>query len=213
MKTLKQLFYYSFVVLAILCTSCEAEDGMDGAQGEQGIPGMNGQDGMDGQDGTDGQDGQDGQDGEDGNANVTGVTVDPFPSWTTGTYLGQEANFVELDEELLTDEVVDDALVLVYFQLFGDNIWYPMTYAFPFDNGNEEVITYTYEPDLITVYALSSTGPLNASIDRVRYFIISTNDAAGRANLSSKEAILQDFHTNDVDVNIYEEVAAYLNKN
>ncbi|WP_299683727.1 hypothetical protein [uncultured Dokdonia sp.] len=199
MKTLKQLFYYSFVILAIFCTSCEAEDGMDGVNGEQGIPGQ------------DGADGQNGQDGEDGNANVTGVTVDPFPSWTEGIYLGQEANFVEIDEPLLTQEVVDDALVLVYFQLFGDNIWYPMTYAFPFDNGTDEIITYTYEEDMITIYALSSNGPVNAGISKVRYFIISTNDA-GRSHLSSKEYILQDLLDNDVDINIYEEVANYYNR-
>ena len=183
------------MILSIFCISCEAEDGMDGIDGAIDPAG---------------EDGTDGQDGEDGNANVTGVTVDPFPSWTEGIYLGQQANFVEIDEELLTEAVVDDALVLVYFQLFGDNIWYPMTYAFPFDNGNEEVITYTYEPDTITIYALSSSGPVNAGISKVRYFIISTNDA-GRSQLSSKEDILQDLQDNAVDINVYEEVANYYN--
>ncbi len=193
MKTLKQLFYYSFVVLAIFCTSCDAEDGMDGmdgVNGEQGIPG---------------------QDGEDGNANVVGVTVDPFPSWTEGIYLGQQANFVEIDEPLLTEEMADDALVLVYFQLPSDEVWFPMTYAFVFDDGDNEVITYTYGQDTITVYAYDSAGPINAAILKVRYFIIPTNEAGGRALLSSKEDILQDLRDNKVNINNYEEVANYYN--
>lgn len=196
MKTLKQLFYYSFVILAILCTSCEAEDGMDGVNGEQGIPGQNG---------------ADGQDGEDGNANVIGVTVDPFPSWTEGIYLGQQANFVEITEPLLTEEMADDALVLVYFQLPSDEVWFPMTYAFVFDDGDNEVITYTYGQDTITVYAYDSAGPINAAILKVRYFIIPTNEASGRALLSSKEDILQDLRDNKVNINNYEEVANYYN--
>ncbi|MBW1295007.1 hypothetical protein [Aquimarina litoralis] len=193
MKTLKRLFYFSFIISLSLCMSCEGEDGMDGLNGEQGIQG------------------EPGQDGEDGNANVTGVTVDPFPSWTSGSYLGQEANFVEITEPLLTEAVADDALVLVYFQLFSSNIWYPMTYAFPFDNGNEEVITYTYEPDLITVYALSTTGPLNASISKVRYFIISSNDASSRS-ATSVETKMQNLQDKGIDIYSYEEVANYFNQ-
>lgn len=193
MKTLKQLFYYSFVMLAILCTSCDAEDGMDGIDGingEQGIPG---------------------QDGEDGNANVIGVTVDPFPSWTEGIYLGQQANFVEIDEPLLTEEMADDALVLAYFQLPNNDVWFPMTYAFVFDDGDNEIITYTYGQDTITVYAYDSAGPINAAILRIRYFIIPTNEAGGRAHLSSKEDILRDLRDNKVDINNYEEVTNYYN--
>lgn len=189
MKTFKHLLYYSFLALAILTTSCstDGEDGMDGAQGEQGIAG---------------------QDGEDGNANVIGVTVDPFPSWTEGIYLGQEANFVEIDEPLLTEEVANDALVLAYFQLFNNNVWYPMTYAFPFDNGTDEVITYTYNTDTITIYALSSNGPTNAGITRIRYFIIPTSDA-GRSQGTTQEDLLLDLKTAGVDVTNYEEVANY----
>lgn len=189
MKTLKNLMYYSFMALAILATSCstDGEDGMDGAQGEQGIAG---------------------QDGEDGNANVIGVTIDPFPSWTEGIYLGQEANFVEIDEPLLTEEVANDALVLAYFQLSNNNAWFPMTYAFIFDDGDNEVITFTYEQNNITVYAFNSAGPLNAGITRIRYFIIPTSDA-GRSQGSTKENLLLDLKTAGVDATNYEEVANY----
>ena len=190
MKTLKKLFYFSFIISLSLFVSCEGEDGMDGLNGEQGVQG---------------------EPGQDGNANVTGVTVDPFPSWTSGSYLGQEANFVEITETSLTEAVIDDALVLVYFQLFGDNVWYPMTYAFPFDSGNEEVITYTYGPDLVTIYALSTTGPLNASISKVRYFIIPTSDATARS-ASTREMKVQQLWDKGIDINSYEEVANYLNQ-
>ena len=203
MRRLQKTLMYLFIATAVSFTSCstDGEDGMDGMDGAQGIAGQNG---------ADGQNGQDGADGADGNANVTGVTVDPFPSWTEGIYLGQEANFVEIDESLLTEEVVDDALVLVYFQLFGNNVWYPMTYAFPFDNGTDEVITYTYSPEQITIYALSSSGPVNAGINKVRYFIIPTNDADGRST-SGRDFKLQELRNNGVDITNYKEVAAYFN--
>lgn len=193
MKRLQNTLMYLFIATAVAFTSCDAEDGedgMDGTQGEQGIPGENGQ---------------------DGNANVTGLTIDPFPDWQSGFYLGAPANFVEIDEPLLSTEVVDDALVLVYFQLFGENIWYPMPFSFPLTDGSQ-VVTYTYEPDLITIYALSSTGALNAGINKVRYFIIPTSDVSGRSALTPDQ-LLEDLKDKGVDISNYDEVAAYYNLN
>ena len=198
METLKKLIYFSIVTSLALFISCDGEDGMDGLNGEQGIQGIQG------------EPGQDGEDGADGNANVMSVVVDPFPSWTSGTFLGQEANFVEIPELLLTEDVLDNTLVLVYFQLFGDNIWYPMTYAFPFDSGNDEVITFTYEPELITIYALSSTGPLNASISKINYFMIPANEGAESA--TSREIVLGNLKNAGVDINNYSEVARHFNQ-
>lgn len=186
MRRLQTTLVYFLIATTVAFTSCDAEDGMDGAQGEQGIA------------------------GQDGNANVTAVTVAPFPSWTAGVFLGQAANFVEIAEPLLSTEVVDDALVLVYFQLFSENTWFPMAYAFPYNGGGGEIITYTYAPDLITIYALSSTGPLNADITKLRYFIIPTSDAAGRS-VSSRDAKIAALKSAGVDINNYHEVAAYYN--
>lgn len=200
MKHLQKTLMYLVIATAVAFTSCstDGEDGMDGIQG------------IAGQDGEDGQDGMDGQDGQDGNANVTGVTVDPFPTWESGSYLGALANIVEIDEPLLTAQVTDDALVLVYFQLFGTNIWHPMTLNFPLSSGEDQVITFTYEPELITIYSLQSSGPLDAGISKLRYFIIPTSDAAGRS-MSSREATLGELSRNGVDVTNYYEVVNYFN--
>ncbi|SNR15134.1 collagen-like protein [Tenacibaculum jejuense] len=170
MKKTKFKISYLLIMLVLICNfSCSSEDGMDGIdgmqgpQGEQGLPGT---------------------DGKDGNANVIVKTVDNVV-WTVGSFLGQEANLFEINDTDITQEVLDNSLILVYFKLVTGEAWYPMTYAFPFDNGNDEVITFTYELNKINIYALKSTGPLNASIDDIRYFIIEGNSAvASREDLS-----------------------------
>ncbi|WP_299625302.1 hypothetical protein [uncultured Tenacibaculum sp.] len=175
MKRVKFKFTYLLVAFVLSFSfSCNSEDGMDGIDGAQGPQG------------------EQGLPGADGNANVLVKTVDNVV-WTEGSYLGQEANFFEIDDMDLTQDVFSSSLILIYFQLFGDEIWYPMTYNFPFDNGNDEVITFTYELNKITIYALSSTGSLNADITKVRYFIIEGNPATSSredlSKLSYEEAV------------------------
>ncbi len=193
MKTIK-LFTYALCILFLGLASCstDGEDGMDGAQGPQGIAG------------------QDGQDGEDGNANVTGTTIDPFPDWQAGSFLGTPSNVVEIDDADLTEAVVEDALVLMYFQLFGNNVWYPMTFNFPLSNGSDQVITFTYEPELIKIYSLDSGGALDAGITKARYFVIPTQNASGRS-MVSRDSKLRSLEEQGVNINNYEEVAAWFN--
>jgi len=159
MKTLVKYVMLIFMGLAIVMTSCTKE----GPMGPAGI------------DGVDGTNGIDGIDGQDGNANVVSKTVDPFPTWELGNYLGKGANTVEFNEPLLDENGLNNSLVLVYFQVFGDDIWYPMTYIFPYTSGQEEVMTFTYELNRINIYAFDSNGPVNAAITKLRYFIIPTN--------------------------------------
>lgn len=173
MKT-KLLLKYCFIMLCVTFMSCEGEDGIDGEQGPAG---------------------------EDGNANVIVRTVNPFPTWETGSYLGIDANTVNINEPLLDNNMVENALVLVYFELsFESGQWHPMTYSITydyFDNISSEVITFTYEEGNIDIYAFSEDGPLYAAISKIKYFIIPANEANG-----SLENI-------GVDINNYESVAEY----
>ncbi|CAL2094655.1 hypothetical protein [Tenacibaculum sp. 190524A05c] len=182
-KSIFKLSYFLIVLLLSFNISCSPEDGMDG---------------IDGVDGQQGPQGEQGLPGVNGNANVVMKTVDNI-SWTQGSFLGQEANFFEVNDTDLDEDTVNNSLILAYFQLVTGNAWYPMTYAFPYDNGNDEVITFTYEVNKFTIYALKSTGVLNASIDKVRYFIIDANTTTASkeelGKMSYKE--VQSFLIND----------------
>ncbi|RMB56739.1 hypothetical protein EAX61_13105 [Dokdonia sinensis] len=190
MKTIKIMKYIALMMIAVLALSCSAEDGMDGADGVDGINGTQG------------------VPGEDGNANVIGRTIDPFPGWVAGSYLGQDANTVQIDEPLLDVATTENALVLVYFQLFGENIWYPMTYSYVYSAGGGEVITFTYEPNLISIFAFNDSGMLNAVISKARYFIIPANDSGRSAQ--GEDGIRLLLEQDGVDISSYEEVATYL---
>lgn len=189
MKTIKTMKYIALMMIALCAFSCDGEDGNDG---------------MDGMDGTNGTQGIA---GEDGNANVIGRTIDPFPAWEAGFYLGVAANTVELIEPLLDAATTENSLVLVYFQVFGQDVWYPMTLAIPLSGGNSQVVTYTYALNRIDIYALDNNGELNAGLSKVRYFIIPANDN-GRSSNGIENVQLQ-LEQDGVDISSYEEVAAY----
>ncbi len=154
MKTLNFLSYTIFILfLTISITSCNGDDGEIGPAGPAG---------------------------EDGNANVIMKVVEPdggaFISWTAGQYLGRPANFHEIVDTDLTQAVVDNALIEVYYQLNSQDVWYPMNLHWTREGGTtEQVITYTYELNKITIYSFDDSGVLSASITKVKYFIIPAN--------------------------------------
>lgn len=172
MKTTLRFLSCMIMGLALLTTSCskDGDTGPEGPQGEQGIQGEQG------------PEGPQGPAGEDGNANVIVRTIDPVPAWESGSYLGTSANFIDIEEPLLNEESVDNTLVLVFFQLFGESIWYPMTYNYTYSDGKEEIITFTYESNQISIYSFESDGQLNANITRLQYFLISANDETAAKN-------------------------------
>jgi hypothetical protein len=152
-----------YVILAFLVAfsfSCSTEDGNDGAQGPAGPAGT---------------------DGTDGNANVIVKTVVPDPgpylSWTSGSYLGQTSNMFEISDMDITQDVLDNSIVLVQFQLFEEDTWYPMTYSYVYSGGvGGEVVTFTYGLNDLTIYAFSDSGTLSAAISKVKYFIIDSSN-------------------------------------
>ncbi len=194
MKAIKSMKYVAVMIIALCAFSCDGEDGNDGL------------DGMDGTNGTQGVA------GEDGNANVMGRTIDPFPDWEPGLYLGADANTVTIDEPMLDEATTADALVLMYFQVFGQNIWHPMTFSFPLNDNSNQVLTFTYSPETIVIYSLSSSGPLDALVSKARYFIIPTEGSSGRSQASNLENLRLDLAIEGVDIDSYEEVENYYNK-
>lgn len=132
----------------------------------------------------DGEQGPQGESGEDGNANVIMKTVESV-TWSSGSYLGVPSSIFEINDTDINQNVMDNSLILVYFQLFGEDIWYPMTYNFTYSDGDNEIVTFTYSLNKLTLYSFQSGSVLNAGISKVRYFIIeSSNGDNARQNLS-----------------------------
>ncbi len=159
MKTIKFLSYSLFVLfLSISITSCNGDDGADGADGATGPAGA------------------------DGNANVIVKTFTPDPgpylNWTTGSYLGHDASVFEIVDTDITQDVVDNAMIVVYFQLFEEDIWYP---ELDYINGTtNQVIVTTHSLNNVTIYAYDTSGALNAALSKVKYFIIPASNMATR---------------------------------
>lgn len=161
MKTISKTFQKSiskskYVLLALLVAfsvSCSTEDGEDGAMGPAGPAGA------------------------DGNANVIVKTVipdpEPYLSWTAGSYFGSAANVHSITDTDISQDVIDNSMIAVYFQLFGTDVWYPMYF-----NIGGEIITFTSSLNNLTIYAYfeSGGGVLSPDISKVKYFIIDNSN-------------------------------------
>ena len=106
----------------------------------------------------------------------------------------------------ITEEVVNTAAILIYGKLSS-----PVVIAIPFVFGNE---TYLYslfdESNLISFIGASVDGSpeIFNLITAVRYVIIPPGEDSGRA-ASSPDTILKNLRAQGVDINNYDEVAAY----
>ena len=169
MKTLKvtTAFLVKSMFILTLCAGSFSCEGPEGPEGEMGLQGPSGQ---------------------DGNANVTVKTVNNV-IWTEANFLGRTANSFVISDTDINQDVLDNSLILVYFKLFGEDIWYPMAYSYPYSSGNSEIITYTYSLNTLTVYALSTSGPLNAGISQIKYVIIAGTTVSGSVDLNNFEEL------------------------
>ncbi|UPS90378.1 collagen-like protein [Bizionia sp. M204] len=157
MKTQTIMSKTKFVLLAFLVAfsfSCSPEDGNDGVPGPEGPQGPA---------------------GTDGNANVLVKTVIPDPgtflTWTAGSYFYYAANEHSITDTDISQDVSDNSMIAVYFQLFGEDVWYSMPLSL-----NDEHITFTAGLNNLTIYAYSETGVLDAAITKVKYFIIDSSN-------------------------------------
>ena len=96
MKTIRNFFKFSILILILIFNSCSSEDGVDGQIGPQGVAGTNGQ---------------------DGNANVVSVL---FENQTISS------GFNVFDIPELTQEIFDMGLVYGYVTVTGNNYWEPL---------------------------------------------------------------------------------------
>ncbi|MEM7368986.1 MAG: hypothetical protein AAF587_10345 [Bacteroidota bacterium] len=113
--SVKLLLIALFAALFSL-TSCEGPEGPIGPQGPEGPAGQAGAtgpagaDGADGATGATGATGQQGASGQNGNANVKSYT------FTVGNSDYSADNKVTLDVPAITQDIVDNGVVLVYWQ-------------------------------------------------------------------------------------------------
>lgn len=124
--------------------------------------------------------GPEGPAGVDGNSNVIMKIVDPsgtYLSWTAGQYLGRPANYHEIADTDLTQYTIDNSMITVYYQLNGQDVWYPMNLHWTREGTTiEQVITYTYQVNKITIYSFDNAGVLSASITKIKYFITAASN-------------------------------------
>ncbi len=203
MKTNMKKLSYLLLSLCIILASC-AKDGDPGPIGEDGT---NGADGTDGTNGADGADGTDGTNGANGNANVqTFLFTDP--EWNT---VG--VSIMELNIPAITEDVMNNDLILGYLRLGSIN-WYSTDTYLPsgYLRSFVELENYT-----IRAHNLDNTNDATPPIVAVAKIIIieSTNTTEttgnGRVAVSPQQAILNQLATAGVDINDYEQVAAYYN--
>ncbi len=201
MKRITQTLKYGLLIIAVgIWCSCSPEDGEPGdvgPQGEQGIPGIQGESGTAGEPGEPGPQGEpgepgpqgpQGEPGADGNANIVMKVIDGSATWVPSNYLGKSASLFSIDDPDLSQAVLDNAVILVDFQLFGEDIWHPLLFNWTNSADDQQIITYTYELGKINIYAFRSEDAINPGISKLRYFIItaSTTSATGKANANSK---------------------------
>lgn len=148
-----------------------------------------GDDGAMGPAGANGQDGADGQNGLDGNANVTTVLVED-----TRLLSGQD-NIIAVNG--ITQDILDHGAVLVYMRI-GD-IWYSLPY-FGFLN-----TINVWKIDLNSV--ILRVDPGNTVLLDFKFVLIAGNSANASAN--SKTNIFSSLENNGIDVNDYNQVAAF----
>ena len=114
MKTKMKLTHWFFGMLCItlLVLSCSKEDGQDGATGPQG---PQGEQGPAGPQGAQGEQGETGAQGETGSANVI------YSAWVDSELADNiitTSAFFSIDAPLLTDDIIDEGVILVYGRSF-----------------------------------------------------------------------------------------------
>lgn len=187
MKTTK-FFTYAIFSFLLALASCSVEDGADGVNG------------------MDGAQGEQGIPGQDGNANVLNLFFDA--SGFEGTF-----NSVSIPE--ITSESIITDVVLTYLTSDGNN-WVPV--PTPLDNisfnFSVHVLIYAGGLDLDYGDEMGNDFYITAgNLEELRVVIIEGSSAGRSAQGQTKEDIIQELKSAGVNINNYEEVAAYYNLN
>lgn len=129
------LLLWSIVAIMTFLPSCEEEGapGPQGPQGEQGPQGPQGEQGTAGNPGTPGPQGEQGSPGEEGPQGPQGDKGDPgtanvfYSNWTPFevdvwrkvTEFSRESQIYDIEDNLITQEILDQGLVFVYIKFGG----------------------------------------------------------------------------------------------
>lgn len=187
MKMKIKNFGYLFLSLLIILASCV----------------RNGEPGPAGADGTDGIDGKD---GADGNANVqTYVYMDP--AWSSNS------NEMALKLDSITQDVLDNDVILGYVQLASNNLWYS-TDSYHV-NGYFRTLFYVNWFRILAYNIDNTEDDTPPKVSKAKIIIIkstntTTTNGNGRA-LSPQYFIFKELEEAGVDINDYYQVAAYYN--
>lgn len=211
MKKVNYLFKTILIVTISLFIACSGEDGtdgIDGVAGTDGAMGVAGIDGTDGANGVDGVDGQDGDDGEDGNADVRHYITNYDATEIVSSNLNIDIN--------ITEDEYNNATSLVFYTSSG------FKYAAPGGGFSNDYYTRVYsnivgtfarfyinfiDTTLNVDYTLSAGEITSVEIIIIPY----TSSATLAKGVSKRDQILKNLENEGIDVNNYDEVAAYYN--
>ena len=178
MKTfiLKYLLIIVSSISLIFIMNCEGPEGPTGPAGTQGPQG---------------EQGTEGPEGPAGTANVINsewITLSDLEAPSDTTFLSRTYNKWEISAPEITQEIIDQGVILVYFSLNGAILPLPTT----FGGGNPIYITFApFQPGILSILAqnLDNTASnLNLAI-QFRYIII-PNGMPAKANLVD----MNDYH-------------------
>jgi hypothetical protein len=191
MKKMKFLTYATFVLfLGLAISSCEGPEGPAGAAGANGTNGTNG------------------TDGTDGNANV--IYSDwIIPTWEQFSEFSVNMQKADLDVTDLTQDVLDNGVVLVYWKNW-QNLIRPLPFTF---SDIDWLVQFQYSLNLIRVSvtledSTSTYPPSIPSSNTIRYIIIpGSTETSSRINI--QQTVYNELADAAVDVNDYYAVCAY----
>lgn len=192
MKKTMKLFGFAIMVLSLFATSC-AKDGEDGAMGPAGINGVDGTDGTNGVDGT------------NGNANVNTYVFD---------LSSESGNSIPVDLPELTQEVINNDLIIGYLQNgAGSSTYYPVP-ASVWPNGTggfyDIAVDIAIGKYWIHFYEVGTQTFMNVtSVELGKLKIVIAESTNTTTSKSGKESIRQSLKSAGVDINDYYAVMDY----
>jgi hypothetical protein len=167
-NNLRGLTVFIFSIALIISIGCEGPEGPTGPDGAQGPQG---------------EIGPEGPEGPPGTANVIysdWITLSDLEAPSDTSFLGRTYNKWEIPAPEITQEIIDQGVILVYFSLTGTILPLPTT----FGGSNPIYITFApFQPGTLSILAQNldnTTIGLNNDI-QFRYIIIPGGTAAKQA--------------------------------
>ncbi len=196
MKNFTNLVVFLFL-LGIVLSSCEGPEGPVGPAGPQGAQGPAG------------PQGPAGNDGQDGNANVSIIRLaSDTINWQAGSYFGRTANVFIINDNMVSQDIIDHGTVLGYGLLSG--VWFPMPFIWEKSGGSStQYLTFTYILNEIKLYAYQTSGVLNPSNVREYRFMLITDNTVTSGRVAAGVSVMDELKNAGVDVNDYYAVCDY----